>query len=81
MVDWDITATTILCEAVDDEVTLIVSKDGTVKCTGNQKYANPDKVTARELKQKSKKLGRKLACEGIDCARVTGYREGLLGEK
>jgi hypothetical protein len=81
MVDWDITATTILCEAVDDEVTLIVSKDGTVKCTGNQKYASPDGETARALKKKSGKLGRKLACEGMDCDRAAAYRDGLLGKK
>jgi hypothetical protein len=40
MVDWEITATTIYCKAVDDEVTLLVSADGTCRCTGRQKYAS-----------------------------------------
>ena len=39
MTDWEITATTVYCDAVDDEVTLIVYRDGTIKCTGHQKYA------------------------------------------
>ncbi|MFC1902066.1 GYD domain-containing protein [Chloroflexota bacterium] len=45
MVDWVITATTIYCDAVDDEVTLLVHKDGTVKCIGHSKYAKPDMRT------------------------------------
>ena len=34
MVDWQVTATTIYCDAVDDDVTLLVYKDGSAKCTG-----------------------------------------------
>ena len=81
MVDWEVTATTIFCEAVDDEVTLIVSQDGTVKCTGRDKYTAPTKETARTLKKKSRELGRKLACQGVGCARITQYRDGMLGKK
>ena len=81
MVDWEITATTIFCEAVDDEVTLIVTHDGNVKCTGQQKYTKPGNETARTMKKKSQQPGKKLACEGVECARVTQYRDGLLGKK
>ncbi|MFA5309766.1 MAG: hypothetical protein WC370_09840 [Dehalococcoidales bacterium] len=81
MVDWEITATTILCEAVGDEVTLIVSRDGTIKCSGQQKYTKDNKEAAKILKKKSRKLGRKLGCEGTGCASATGYRDGLLGKK
>ena len=81
MVDWELTATTILCDAVGDEVTLIVTQDGSVKCTGQQKYEKPGKETAGTMKKKSRQLGRQLACEGIICARVTQYRDGLLGKK
>jgi hypothetical protein len=81
MVDWEITATTIYCEAVDDEVTLLAHKDGTVKCTGRAKYSSTAKETAKELKKKSKQLGKPLSCSGDDCTRVTEYRNKLLGEQ
>ncbi|MDD4860216.1 MAG: hypothetical protein PHR56_08485 [Dehalococcoidales bacterium] len=41
MFDWQVTATTVRCESVDDEVTIMVSRDGTVKCTGYQKSKKP----------------------------------------
>ncbi len=81
MADWEITATTIYCDAVDDEVTLMVYGDGTVRCTGHQKYARPDKETAREMKKKSQQSGKQLGCSGLDCPRVVQYRDSLLGEK
>jgi hypothetical protein len=81
MVDWEITATTIFCEAVDDEVTVMVSQDGTVKCSGHQKYGQPDKETARAMKKKSQQLSKQLACEGAGCSRVTQQRDELLGKK
>jgi hypothetical protein len=81
MVDWEVTATTIFCEAVDDEVTLIVAQDGTIKCTGRQKYGSPDKETLKEMKKKRRQLGKKVNCKGADCATVTEYRDGLLGKK
>ena len=81
MVDWEITATTIYCEAVDDEVTILVARDGTAKCTGRQKYGQPDKETARAVKKKSKQQGKLFACEGDACARVTQHKDELLGKK
>jgi hypothetical protein len=32
--DWQLTATAIYCDAVDDDVTIIVYKDWSTKCTG-----------------------------------------------
>jgi hypothetical protein len=81
MADWQITATTIYCDAVDDEVTLIVHHDGTVACTGHQKYFQPDKRTAKEVRRKNRLSGKILACEGLECSRVVKYRNSLLGEK
>jgi hypothetical protein len=81
MVDWEITATTIFCEAVDDEVTVMVSRDGTVKCTGRQKYARLDKETARAMKKKNQQTSKHLACKGAECSRVTQQRDELLGKK
>ena len=80
MVDWQVTATTIYCDAVDDEVTLLVYKDGSAKCTGYQKYSQPDRETAKILKVKSKQSGRRLKCEGMECHRVVQYRCKLFTE-
>ena len=80
MVNWQITATTIYCDAVDDEVTLMVYKDGSTKCTGYKKYYQPGKEARQLLERKSKQLNRKLKCEGLECYRVVQYREKLFAE-
>jgi hypothetical protein len=75
--DWEITATTVNCDDVDDEVTLIIYADGTCKCTGRLKYAKPDKETARAMKKKSLKV--KLSgCRADDCIRLKQYREQVF---
>jgi len=81
MVNWQITATTINCDAVADEVTVMVRKDGSVSCTGYRKYYEPEKDTSKLLHNKSKRLNRKLACEGLECQRVTQYRDKLFAEE
>ncbi len=81
MVNWQITAATIYCDAVDDEVTLLVYKDRTAKCTGYQKYGKPDKETAEVIKKKNKQLKRRLECEGSECYRVTQYRDKLFAKE
>ena len=81
MVDWQVTATTIHCEAVDEEVTIMVYKDFSTKCTGHARYAAPTRDLAALLHKKSKHLGRTLECEGLACPRVTGYREKLAAEE
>jgi hypothetical protein len=81
MVDWEVTATTILCDDVDDEVTIIVNKDGTAICTGSQKYLKPSKETAKELKKKSRKTGKPLSCKDAACSKVPRYRDELLSKK
>ena len=80
--DWQVTATTIRCDAVDDDVTIMVYKDWSTKCTGFQKYKEDvSKETAKTLKKKGKKLGRKLECEGPSDYRVTDYRDKLQAEE
>jgi hypothetical protein len=78
MVNWVITATTIYCETVDDEVTLLVYKDGSAKCTGSRKYGHPDK--GRSLKRKSQPLKQPSRCEPSECRRLMQYRDKLLAE-
>jgi hypothetical protein len=65
LADWQVTATTIYCDAVDDDVTILVYKDLTAKCTGYDKYGqNLDSATTKLLKKKSKTLHHNLKCEG-----------------
>ena len=78
MVNWQVTATTIYCDAVDDDVTLMVYKDRTAKCIGYQRYHKPDKETNKLMEEKSKALNRKLDCEGPECRRVIQYRDRLF---
>jgi hypothetical protein len=80
MADWQLTATTIFCADVDDEVTLLIYGDGSSKCTGQPKYALPDKNTARSLKKKGKKLNKLLTCRGADCPRILEYHKKWLGD-
>ncbi len=81
MVNWQVTATTIYCDAVDDEVTLLVYKDGSAKCTAYTKYGKPDKGTLNLLKKKSNQLKRHLECEGPECRWVIQYRDKLFAEE
>ena len=79
MANWQMTATTIYCDAVDDEVTLLVYKDWSIKCTGYSKYGKPGSENI--LREKSKQLKRRLECEGMECYRVLQYKEKLSAEE
>jgi hypothetical protein len=81
MVDWEVTATTIYCDDVDDEVTIIVSGNGAVKCTGTQKYASSEKQAIQDLKNKSNQKGKTLLCKDASCTKVPKYRDELLKKK
>lgn len=81
MTGWQLTATTIYCDAVDDDVTIMVYKDWSTTCTGYKKYGEIlNKETAKTLKKKAKRLGRNLGCEGPLDHRVTDYRDKLMAE-
>ncbi len=80
MINWQITAKTIYCDAVDDEVTIMVLKDWSVRCTGYYKYGGSDK-NSDSLKKKAKKIKHQLKCEGQECSRVTQYKERLFEEE
>ncbi len=81
MLDWQVTATTIYCDAVGDEVTLLVYKDGSAQCTAYQRYGKPDKETVKLMGKKERQLKRHLACEGSECYRIVQYRDKLFGEE
>jgi hypothetical protein len=79
MVDWQITAKAIYCDAVDDDVVIMVFPDGSLKCTGYPKYSNPQNPeTQTNLKNKSRLLNRSLKCEGPQDHRLTDYRDSIL---
>lgn len=81
MPDWQVTATTIYCDAVDADVTLLVYKDRSARCTGYKKYGEGiTKEVAKELRKKGKRLVRELKCEGLECSRLIGYRDKLFAE-
>jgi hypothetical protein len=81
MVSWYITGSTIFCDAVGDNVFLLVYEDSKVKCTGYQKYfGNIKKRVAKELKSRGKKLSRELKCEGLGCARMIRYKNKVFDE-
>lgn len=80
MVNWQVTATTIYCDAVADEVTILVYKDWSAKCTGYDRYGNSTENPSPLLKQKGKQSKRKLECAGTECHRVVQYRDKLMAE-
>jgi len=76
---WQLTATTINCDAVADEVTILVYKDWTAKCTAHQKYTSKEAV--KLLRKKSLALKRQLGCLGPECPKVIQYKEKLIAEE
>ena len=82
MTEWQVTMTTIHCDATDDDVTIMVYKDWSTACTGYKKYGeNMNEKTAKMLQKKSKKLGKTLKCEGPQDFRVIEYQKRLAREE
>ena len=81
MTDWQITAKTIYCDAVDDEVTVLVHPDGTTHCTGSSKYTAPNSITLRIIREKRRRLKHPIKCEGLSCSLVRQYKEKILAEE
>jgi hypothetical protein len=80
MVDWQVTATTIHCDAVDDEVTIMVNKDWSAKCTGVRKYTESREEQVN-LVRKGLQLRRTLECEGVGCTHIIEYQQKLRDEE
>jgi hypothetical protein len=75
MTDWKLTATTIFCEDMNDEVTIIVYKDGKTRCTGYDLYTG----LKADAKNKKELIG--IECQGPVCHRVAAYKERLFSEE
>ncbi len=76
---WQITATTISCDRVDDYVTLMVKGDWTYSCTWCSRYklaaAGVARKHSRDIKSKTAR------CQGPDCSLVLAYRDKLIAEE
>jgi hypothetical protein len=67
MVSWQVTATTVLCEATGREVTIMVYRDERLRCTGQNKTV------------KDKKAG--LECSAETCPQIKAYQSRLMAEE
>jgi hypothetical protein len=75
MVNWQLTAITIFCEDMNDEVTIMVYKDGKTRCTGYDTFLKLDsKVSDKKGEHKSE-------CHGPVCHRVSEYKDKLFSEE
>ncbi len=68
MTGWKLTATTILCRHIGDEVTLMMTEDGTLSCTCMQRYYSNGRSSGRKH------------CQGPSCALLAEYKSKLAGE-
>ena len=79
MVDWEVTATTIYCDAVGDEVTLMVYKDWSTKCAWYYRYKQK---AIKKKKKYDKAIRLKIdKCVGPDCPLAVEYRDKLIKEE
>ncbi len=78
--NWQITATTIRCDFVDDFVTVMVESDWTTKCVWYNRYKH--KASGDKKQKFDKTIKSKIErCAGPDCPLVTEYRDKLIQEE
>ena len=77
MPNWQVTGTTVRCDTVNDEVTLLVYKDWSVKCTGYPKYGSNSGHGKAARRGGSAGPG----CQGQDCRLAVEYRRKLQTEE
>jgi len=81
MTDWEMTSTTIHCDDVKEDVTLLVANDMSVRCTGQEQHQKNKKCRAEVLlRSESRKLG-KWKCKGVNCPRLGAYKDKILSEE
>lgn len=78
--NWQITATTIYCDHVDDYVTIMVDKDWTTRCAWFNRYKQ--KALDDEKQKFDKHIKGKIEkCIGPDCPMAMEYRDKLIKEE
>jgi hypothetical protein len=75
MVDWKVTATTIYCDVVDGNVTVMVYKVRSTKCAGYARYGQEFSNFEVKALKKEGRYDRELRCEGPECLRVLATRD------
>lgn len=78
--NWQITATTIRCDYVDDNVTLMVDRDWTTRCAWYRRYKQ------KALEDKKQKFDKEIRikivkCAGSECPLAVSYRDKLIQEE
>ncbi|MBI2910158.1 MAG: hypothetical protein HYX92_21155 [Chloroflexi bacterium] len=66
--DWQLTATTVFCEAVNGEATLLVYGDGSARCIAYKRYCQNGATPSKG------------GCVGTECRKLIEYRDQLLAE-
>jgi hypothetical protein len=77
--DWKVTAATIDCPAVADEVTVIVKSDWSVSCSGFDRLKTSRRAQL-QMVERSLDLKRTLDCKGMQCRQITDYLDKLRAE-
>ena len=77
---WQITATTIRCDLVDDFVTVMVHKDWSPQCAWYNRHKKKALENRRQKFDRSMRLKME-KCQGPECSYVTGYRDRLIKEE
>ena len=78
--NWEITATTIRCDHVDDFVTIMVESDWSARCVwyGRYKEASPQSSKAKPDKAVRSRIP---LCLGPECPLVIEYRDKLIDQE
>jgi len=82
MSSWQVTATTIHCEWVGEDVTVMIYKNGSAKCTGQSKFFETiAKGKSKLVEGKGNKVDLKLKCIYPSICGLTNYKDKILAEE
>lgn len=77
---WQITATTIHCDLVNDHVTVMVNKDWSTKCVWYNRYKQKALEDRRQKFDRNVRLKME-KCQGPECSYIKDYRDKLIKEE
>jgi hypothetical protein len=78
--DWQVTAYTTECSGIAEEVTITITSDWAVRCTGFEKFGKTRDDSIALLKR-SLDMKQTLECKGLKCKQITEYLEKLQSEE
>jgi hypothetical protein len=81
MVDWQLTATTIYCDAVQEEVTIFIHKDWSPACTGFNQNTGTSGQQSKDAPVDTAASNSKKGCTGLPCKITTDYINKLMAEE